>query len=383
MRTFEYQAKEIFAKYKIPTPKGIVCESPEEAAAAFDAIGSEVVVKAQVMTGGRGKAGGVKFARSRQEAQAAADQILDMRISDLPVSKVLVEERLQIASEYYLSIITDTDGYHGCPLLMIGARGGMEVEEIANQDPNAMRRVHIDPRYGVFPHHVLSNLVQMPIAKKHHNQIEKIARQLYQAYWEMDGELAEINPLVVTADDRVIAADARLYIDSNALFRHPELKPTFTNPFEQRAASARLAYVHLDGNIGIIANGAGLAMGTMDMVRVAGGRPANFLDPGERIMHPGGLEAAFGIILDNPNVEAVLFNVFGGGVRCDRIATRLVEVLSGLPNFNLPMVLCLRGRNEEEGQRTIAAFGCKSIEMANSMEEAVERVVKLVKLGGK
>lgn len=377
MRTFEYQAKEILARYEIPTPRGIVCETAEDAVAAFDALGSAVVVKAQVLAGGRGKAGGIKFAVSKEEARAAAQQLLGTAIAGLPVARVLVEERLQIAAEFYLGVITDTDGYHGCPLLMIGSRGGMEIEDIAREDANAIRRAHIDPRYGIFPHHILSNLAEMSIPRKYHSQIEKVARQLYQAYWDMDGELAEINPLVVTAEDKVVAADARLYVDSNALFRHPELKPNFTNPFEERAAAARLAYVHLDGNIGIIANGAGLAMGTMDMVRLAGGRPANFLDPGERIMHPGGLEAAFGIILDNPNVEVVLFNIFGGGVRCDRIATRLVEVLSGIPDFHLPLVLCLRGRNEEEGQRIIAAFDCKSIKTTSSMEEAVEIAVKL------
>jgi succinyl-CoA synthetase beta subunit len=377
---YEYQAKEILARYSIPIPRGQVCSSPREAAEACLQVGPEVAVKAQVLSGGRGRAGGIKFARSPEEARSLAEAMLGSQIGGLTAERVLVEERLPLAQEYYLGVMTDTDHQQACPLVMVSRRGGMEIEDLVREDPDLLRRRHIDPRYGLHDFQALGLLQEAQIPREWHRAMARIMRQLYQVYWEMDGEMVEINPLVVTTEGRLVAADARMNLDNNALFRHPEVERVFLNPFEARAAAAGLSYAHLDGNIGIMANGAGLGMATMDAVKLAGGQPANFLDPGIGFLEPKGILDSLRLLRDNSQVEVILINVFGGGIRCDLVAAGLLEALDTLPPSQVPIVACLRGRNEEVGLRTLAEKAPDGVKLVSSMEEAVQLAVEL---GGK
>lgn len=377
MRMYEYKAKEVFARYSIPIPRGRVCPSPQEAADACLEVGPSVVLKAQVLSGGRGKAGGIQLAQGPEEARKVAEALLGAQIGGLVVERILVEERLPIAQEYYLGVMNDTDHHRACPLVMVSRRGGMEIEDLVRDDPGLLKSLHIDPRYGLHDFQALGLIQEAQIPREWQRPLAQVLRRLYQAYWEMDGEMVEINPLVVTTEGKLVAADARMNIDSNALFRHPEVESVFLNPFEARAAAEGFSYAHLDGNIGIMANGAGLGMATMDAVHLAAGRPANFLDPGIAFLEPKGILAALRLLRDNPNVNVILINVFGGGIRCDLVAAGLVEALDTLPPSQVPIVACLRGRNEDVGLRTLAEKGLDRVKVLPSMEEAVRLAVEL------
>ncbi len=374
MRLYEYQAKALFARFGIPVPKGRVCRTLPEVEDALAELGPRVAVKAQVLVGGRGKVGGVRLVEAEEQALEAATALLGSSLRGEVVRAVLVEERLDTASEMYLAVVTDAHRLRTCPLLMFSSQGGVDIEALASESPSLLRRVHVDPRFGLFGYQIRT-LVRDVLGSLQ-AQVEPIVRGLYQVYWEMDAELAEINPLVITGDGRLVAADARLNVDSNALFRHPDLERNYANATEERAARARLSYVELDGDIGIISNGAGLTMATMDMIELAGGRPANFLDEGDRIL-AGGIYDGLCLLRDNPRVKAIFINVFGGGVRCDVIAEKIVQALDSLADLRLPIVVCLQGRNADDARAIMEGAQRENLHFVPDFYAAVEKVVSL------
>ena len=381
MKLFEFEAKEFFQKEGIPVPEGIVVETPGEAAKAYKELGGNVVLKSQVLAGGRGKAGGIKFPKSDKEAHEMAATLLDMKIKDEPVERILVERALDIQREYYLGIITDPD--ECCPLLMFSAEGGMEIEELSAQKPAAIRKVLINPTYGLLGYQLQYELKEAGVPKELHNGIIGIARRLYQTYWDKDGELIEINPLVVTADGNILAADAKFNIDNSGLYRQPKMPKRPAKTVEERAAELSLSYVLLDGNIGIISNGAGLTMSAMDYLRQEGASPANFLDLGGGATQAVTIKNGIGIVLENQNVTALLIYIFAGGPRCDVIASGIVEAIDEMEKENslhIPIVATLHGRYAEEGMKVLSA--CKSPHLHQEVE-VEDAVHKAIELGGK
>jgi len=380
LKLFEYEVKDIFAKYGIPVPKGVICETPDEVVSAFYNLKKNVVLKAQVLVGGRGKAGAIKFPKTSSEASDMAKSLFDMEIKGERVEKVYVEQTLSIEKEYYLGIITDTDT--SSPLLIFASEGGMEIELLAKEKPEVIKKVVINPLLGLMSYNIRFILKESNLSSEYHQQIINIALNLYSIYWEMDGELIEINPLVLTKDGDLFAADAKLNIDNNALFRHPELPKREIKTVEDKAAKLGLSYVLLDGNIGIISNGAGLTMATMDHLNLAGGKPANFLDAGERILRDG-VKDGMNIILENPNVDAILINIFAGGPRCDVIAEKIVQTIDEMEeskSLNVPVVVTLHGRYMEEGRKILSK--CKSPHLYQELE-IEDAVKKVIELGGK
>jgi len=381
MKLFEFEAKEFFKKGGVPVPEGLVAETPQAVRKAYSELGGNVALKSQVLAGGRGKAGGIKFPKSEKEAYEMARELFRMKIKDEPVEKILVERALDIKQEYYLGIITDPD--EGCPLLMFSAEGGVEIEELSAQKPDAIRKVLIDPRYGLFGYQIQNELKEAGIPKELHNGITSIARRLYQTYWDKDGELIEINPLVVTADGNILAADAKFNIDNSGLYRQPEMPKRPARTVEERAAELTLSYVPLDGNIGIISNGAGLTMSAMDYLRQEGASPANFLDLGGQATQAVTIKNGIGIVLENPRVTALLIYIFAGGPRCDVIASGIVEAIGEMEKENslhVPIVATLHGRFAEEGMKVLSA--CKSPHLYQEAE-VEDAVHKAIELGGK
>jgi succinyl-CoA synthetase beta subunit len=372
VKLHEYQSKTIFAKYGIPIPKGAVAENAEQARQIAAQFGKKVVIKAQVLVGGRGKAGGIKLANNPNEAETLADQILAMQIKGLPVRKVLVDEAINIAKEIYLGIVVDRAAK--CATMMGSAAGGMDIEEVARTTPEKIIRVQIDPAYGLRDYQARELAFQIGIDKTLLRDFVAIAHGLYRTFIETDASLAEINPLVITAENKLIAADGKIVLDDNALYRHPDLEELRDideeSLAEKEARKAGLSYVKLDGNIGCMVNGAGLAMATMDVIKFYGGEPANFLDIG------GGakadkVKAALEIILSDPNVKAVLFNIFGGITRGDEVARGIVEGLKGVKT-RVPMVARIVGTNAEEGRKILA--DAKMI-TAETLEEGAQKAV--------
>ncbi len=354
MKLHEYQSKQIFAKYGIPIPKGRVAATASEAKSIAEELGGRVVVKSQVLVGGRGKAGGVKLAKDPNEAEQLATQILAMEIKGLPVRKVLVDEAAAIETEIYFSITNDRAARK--PVMMASAAGGVEIEEVAAKTPEKIVKVHIDPLLGVRDYQARDIAASIDLPRNHWKDFNKIAMGLWQVYKEADASLAEINPLVITKDKRMIALDGKMMIDDNALFRHPDLAEMRDideeAPAETEARKYGLSYIKLDGSIGCMVNGAGLAMTSMDIVKLFGGEPANFLDIG------GGagadkVAAALRIILSDPNVNAVLFNIFGGITRCDEVARGILTAMDEVKP-KVPMVVRLVGTNAEEGRQLLA-----------------------------
>jgi len=381
MKLFEFEAKEFFRKGGIAVPEGVVTETPQAVRMAYEELGGNVVLKSQVLVGGRGRVGGIKFPKSEKEAYEMAEELFNMKIKDEPVEKVLVERALDIKQEYYLGIITDPD--EGCPLLMFSAEGGMEIEDLAAQKPEAIRKVFIDSRYGLLGYQLQYELQEAGIPKELHNGIIGIARRLYQTYWDKDGELIEINPLVVTADGNIIAADAKFNIDNSGLYRQPEVPKRLAKTVEERAAEFALSYVLLDGNIGIISNGAGLTMSAMDYLRQQGASPANFLDLGGQATQAVTIKNGITVVLENPNVTALLIYIFAGGPRCDVIASGIVEAIDEMEKENrlhVPIVVTLHGRYAEEGVKVLS--GCKSPHLYQEVE-VEDAVHKAMELGGK
>jgi succinyl-CoA synthetase beta subunit len=377
MDLLEYQGKQLFAKHGVPVPEGRHATSVQEAVQAAEELGFPVVIKAQVQIGGRGKAGGIKLANDREEAQQHADAILGMDIKGLTVHELYVEKASKIAEEYYAAILLDRGAKR--PMAMLSRMGGMDVEEIADTDPDAIVRVHLDPLLG-FSDFVGRRLAfDAKIAGDVIRPVGALLAKLYEAYDQEDATLVEVNPLLVTEDREVVALDAKVTLDGNALFRHPDSAefrdPSAEDPQERLAKERGLTYVKLDGNIGILGNGAGLVMSTLDVVAQAGGEPANFLDAG------GGAKAdeitsAVEVILSNPKVTAVLFNIFGGITRGDEVARGLIEAFSRLQPV-LPFVVRLDGTNDEEGRALLAEANLPNLHVEETMLGAAERVVEL------
>jgi succinyl-CoA synthetase beta subunit len=386
MKIHEYQGKELLRKFGVPVPRGIVAHTPEEAFNAAKELGTDVVVvKAQIHAGGRGKGGGVKLARSPEEARELASQILGMNLvthqtgpEGREVRVILVEEGLPIDREFYLGIVLDRAS--GRPVFMASSAGGMDIEEVAAHTPEKILRETIDPAIGFRPYQARALAFGLGLPADLVNQAAKFMQTLYTAYEQMDASLLEINPFLLTKDKRLIALDAKVTFDDNSMFRHKEFADlrdlNEEEPLEIEASKFDLNYIKLDGNIACMVNGAGLAMATMDIIKLAGGEPANFLDVGggasqERV------EAAFKILLADENVQAVLINIFGGIVRCDMVARGVVGAAKNL-GLSLPVVVRLEGTNVEEGQRVIRESGL-NFTVAKGMQDAAEKVVGLAK----
>jgi len=376
LKIHEYQAKKIFAHYHIPVPAGEVAETPERAAAIARRLGGRVAIKAQVHVGGRGKAGGVRVVGSPEEAAAAAANILGMNIKGLTVKKVLIEEAVDIAAEYYVGLTVDRAVRRN--VVMVSAAGGIDIEEVAASTPEKIARLYLDPALGLMDFHARGLVLQAGLSISAMRPVAEILRRLHSAYIDLDASLAEINPLVFTADGQYIATDAKIVIDDNALFRQQDMahlrEEEEEDPIEAEAHRRGLPYVRLDGDIGIIGNGAGLVMTTLDIVKREGGRPANFLDLG------GGATAeqvrlALDTVLLDQNVKGVLLNIFGGITRCDEVARGVLEAISTL-NVEVPIVIRLTGTREQEGQALLK--GSKLIP-ADTMQEAARMIVTLVK----
>jgi len=376
---YEYQGKQLFANHGILVPSGRVAETPEEARAAAVAIGGRVVVKAQVQIGGRGKAGGIKLADTPDEAEARAHDILGMDIRGHTVHRVWIEEASEIQREYYASVTFDRGEKR--PLVMLSAAGGMDIEEVASERPGELARLHIDPLVGFQPHHGRWLVYHAGIDPPAMKGVLDVLERLYRAFVDLDAMLLEINPLIWTADGRVVALDAKVTVDNNSLYRHPQLadmQDSVTQDVQERMAQERgVTYVKLDGDVGILGNGAGLVMSTLDVVALAGGRPANFLDAG------GGSRAdevvtALEVLLSDDKVKALLVNIFGGITRCDEVAEGLLTALEQL-GATLPIVVRLDGTNEEEGRRIISERAPANVVVEPTMLSAARRAVELAR----
>ena len=354
MNLHEYQSKRVFARHGIPIPKGEVAATPVEAREIARSLGGQVVVKSQVLVGGRGKAGGIKLATGPDEAEAVADGILGMTIKGLTVTKVLVDEAADIREEIYLGLVIDRAQRR--VVMMGSSEGGVDIEEVAAATPEKIIKITIDPFIGFRDYQALEMALALAIPKDLTRSFARIASGLYAAFMDSDASLAEINPLVITGDGKLLAVDGKMSIDDNALFRQQELAelrdPVEEDPYEAEARRFGLSYVKLDGHIGCMVNGAGLAMATMDMTKLYGGAPANFLDIGGGATSDR-VAAALRIILSDDNVKAVLFNIFGGITRCDEVARGIVAALREV-SATVPMVVRLVGTNEEEGRAILA-----------------------------
>jgi succinyl-CoA synthetase beta subunit len=376
MKLHEYQSKTIFSKYGIPIPKGRVATTAQEAKHIAEELGGRVVIKSQVLVGGRGKAGGVKVAKDAQEAEQLATQILSMEIKGLPVRKVLVDEAAAIETELYFSITNDRAARK--PVMIASAAGGVDIEEVAAKTPEKIIKVRIDPLLGLREYQARDVAASIDLPRDYWKDFSKVANGLWQVYKETDATLAEINPLVITKDKRLIALDGKMMIDDNAMFRHSDLAEMRDIdeevPAETEARKYGLSFIKLDGNIGCMVNGAGLAMTSMDIVKLFGGEPANFLDIG------GGaaadkVAAAMRIILSDPNVKAILFNIFGGITRCDEVARGILTAMAEVKP-KVPMVVRLVGTNAEEGRKLL-----KDAKMitAETLADAAKKAVAAAK----
>ncbi len=378
MDLYEYQGKQLFARFGIPVSEGRLATTPEEARAAAEEIGGPVVVKAQVLTGGRGKAGGVKLADDPADAEAKARDILGLDINGHVVRKVWVEQASDIAKEYYLSITFDRGTKQ--PLFMLTTEGGVDIEQVANENPDALARLHVDPLEGFQPYQarrlIYSAAIEDPSEQK---QLLGIIEKLYDCFVESDAMLTEINPLIVTPLGEVRALDSKFTVDDSALFRHPDIAEMrdveAADPQERLAREKGVTYVKLDGDVGILGNGAGLSMSTVDVVVVAGGRPANFCDLG------GGGDAqgvvdALEVITSDEQVRSIFFNVFGGITRGDEVARGILTALDQM-KIELPIVVRLDGTNAEEGRRLLAEAAPANLYVEPTMLEAARRAVEL------
>ena len=383
MDLYEYQGKELLRQYSIETLEGIVAASPEEARAAAEKLGGPVAVKAQVLTGGRGKAGGIKVVEEPEDVEEVARQILGMEIRGHKVRRVLVEAGAEIESEMYLSIMVDRAAKKS--LILFSTEGGVDIEEVAERNPDAIVRIYIDPLLGLLPYEVRELTFAAGLEGDIAKGVGKTVNNLYEAFVGGDASLVEINPLVFTKDGRVLALDAKVTVDNSSLFRHEDIAELHdvdaAAPEEQRALEAGLQYVKLDGDVGILGNGAGLVMSTLDVVAQAGGEPANFCDVG------GGANAekiatALDIVTSNKQVKSVLFNIFGGITRGDEVARGLLTALER-SETDLPVVVRLDGTNADEGRRILAENTPENVYTEQTMLDAAKRAVELVQDGGK
>jgi len=385
MKIHEYQAKQTLVKFGVTTPRGEVAYRPEEARAVAERLGGTVVVKAQIHAGGRGKAGGVKLARNASEAERMANEMLGRKLVTIQtgpegrvVKRVLIEEGLEVARELYLGLVIDRDSAR--PVFMASSEGGVEIEVVAAQHPEWILKEFIDPALGLQPFQARKLAFGLELDPKLVNEAVRFFTSLYQAMIATDASLVEINPFVLTRDGRLLALDAKMNFDDNALYRHKDIRELRDldeeDPLEVKASSYSLNYIRLDGNVGCMVNGAGLAMATMDIIQYAGGRPANFLDVGgganeEQVRH------GFEIILSDANVRAVLINIFGGIMRCDIVANGVVAAVKSL-GIEVPVVVRLEGTNVDLGQRILRDSGL-NFTVARGMKDAAEKVVALGK----
>lgn len=376
MKLHEYQSKQLFARAGIPIPRGRVAMTAGEAKSIAEELGGRVVIKAQVLVGGRGKAGGIRLAKDPEEAEESATEILGMEIKGLPVRKVLIDDAVDIASEIYLGVTNDR--IEKCPVMIASAEGGVEIEVVAHSEPEKIARVHVDPLLGLREYQARNLATLMELPREHWKSFSQIATHLYDVYSETDATLAEINPLVITKSETLMALDGKIVLDDNALFRHANLAEMRDAdeeaPPEREARKYGLSYVKLDGNIGCMVNGAGLAMATMDVIKNFKGEPANFLDigggaPAEKV------SAALGIILSDHKVKTILLNIFGGITRCDEVARGILMALEQVKS-EVPMVVRLVGTNEEEGNRLLTEA---EMVTAESLTEAAQRAVSMAK----
>ncbi len=378
MDLYEYQGKQLFARFGVPVSDGLPATSPEEARAAAEELGGQVIVKAQVLTGGRGKAGGIRLADTPGEAEARARDILGMEIRGHVVRKLWIEKASEIAKEYYLSITFDRGEKK--PLFMLTTEGGVDIEEVAEKTPEALARLHVDPLVGFQPYQArwlcFAAGVDDPNEQR---QVTTLVGKLYDAFLGCDAMLCEVNPLIVTPTGEVKALDSKLTVDDNALFRHADIAEMrdveAADPHERLAREKEVTYVKLDGDVGILGNGAGLVMSTLDMIDQVGGAPANFCDLG------GGGDAqgvvdALEVVTSDPQVRAILFNVFGGITRCDEVARGILEALDRM-SIDDPIVVRLDGTNAEEGRRLLADAEAGNLHVEETMLSAAERVVEL------
>jgi succinyl-CoA synthetase beta subunit len=385
MKVHEYQAKSILARYGVAVPRGEVTDSPGQAREIAKRLGGRVVVKAQIHAGGRGKSGGVKLANDPEQAHDLARKILGMTLvtpqtgpAGHIVHKVLVEEALDIARELYLGVTLDRS--RGLPVVMASLSGGMEIEEVAARDASAIVREAIDPSTGMFPFQARKLAFALGLSGESFKEGVVLVQALFEAYVETDASLAEVNPLLVTRQGSVLALDAKMTFDDNALFRHPDIKEmrdfSEEDPLEFEASRFGLNYIKLDGNVGCMVNGAGLAMGTMDLVKLACGEPANFLDVGGGANEEQ-VKNAFRIILSDKNVKGVLINIFGGIMRCDIIAKGVVAAVKEM-GLSIPIVVRLEGTNVDEGKSILRESGLK-ITPADGLADAAQKVVEAVR----
>ena len=379
MDLLEYQGKQLFARHAIPVPSGIPARTVDEAVAAAQQIGFPAVIKAQVKIGGRGKAGGVKIAQDADEAREHAEAILGMDIRGFTVYELWIEEASQIDAEYYASIVFDRSAK--APLVMLSTRGGMDIEAVAEEDPDAIATLHVDPLLGFQPYEGRRLAFEAGVDADVVRPVGDFLALLYETFESEEAMLVEVNPLIVTSDREVKALDAKVTLDNNALFRHKEnaglRDPSAEDPQEQMAHEAGMVYVKLDGDIGILGNGAGLVMSTIDVVAQYGGEPANFLDAGGGAK-PEAITKAVEIICSNEKVKAVLFNIFGGITRCDDVANGVVEAFRSSPP-TVPMVVRLDGTNDEAGRKILAEADLPGLHTAKTMNEAAEMVVALAR----
>ena len=381
MKLHEYEAKKIFAEFGIPIPMGEVASNAEQVIAIAERINRPVVVKSQVLVSGRGKAGGIKIAENSKDARTVSQGILGMDIKGLKVEKVLVEEKLNIAKEFYLSIIVDRSARNY--VIITAKEGGVGIEQLALEKPDQILKVYINPYLGIRTFEVRKLAQFLTSSKELQKEIISIINKLFEVISAYDCELIESNPLVLTEEGKIIAADARMIIDDNSLFRHPQLQEKAKEElrdlteFELRAKKFGFSYVDLDGNIGIIANGAGLTMASMDIIDFYGGKPANFLDIGGGARAERMLEATK-LLLENPKVKGILVNILGGITRGDEVAQGIVDALKAA-EVNKPIVIRMVGTREKEGQKILSDAG---IEYLMSMETAAKRIVELVSSEG-
>jgi succinyl-CoA synthetase beta subunit len=377
MDLLEYQGKQLFAKHGVPVPDGRPATTVPEAVEATEELGYPVVIKAQVQIGGRGKAGGIKLANDRAEAEEHAKTILGMEIRGFTVHELYVEKASEIDEEYYAAIVFDRSAKK--PMAMLSRMGGMDVEEVAETDPDAMRMLHVDPLLGLQDFHGRRLAFESGIAEDVVRPVGAMLAKLYDVFVREDATLVEVNPLLITKSREAVALDAKVTVDDNALFRHPDVAEmrdlSAEDPQERMAKERGLTYVKLDGNVGILGNGAGLVMSTLDVVAQAGGKPANFLDAG------GGSKAeaitsAVEVILSDDKVNAVLFNIFGGITRCDEVARGLIEAFEQIKP-DVPFVVRLDGTNDKEGRALLAEADLPNVHTESTMLGAAEKVVEL------
>ena len=382
MKVHEYQAKELLRNRGVPVPRGEPCFNVGDALRVADDLGGDRwVVKAQIHAGGRGKGGGVKVVDSRDGVQEAAEEMLGMMLvthqtgpTGQQVNRLLVEEGVDIARELYVGLVIDRSSQR--VVVMASAEGGTEIEEVAARTPERIFKALVDPKFGLSQTDALKLIEKLGLEEQQAKEGSKFLQRLFEAFWETDASLAEINPLVVTSDNRVIALDAKFNFDDNALFRHPEIvamrDTNEEDPAELEASAVGLSYISLDGNIGCLVNGAGLAMATMDIIKLYGGEPANFLDVGGGATTDQVTEA-FKIMLRNPELKAILVNIFGGIMRCDVVAEGLVQAAQ-VVKLKIPLVVRLEGTNVERGREILEKSGLDMI-TATTMDDAAEKVV--------